>query len=49
MIDPQSQANKFVKNLGSKHEEGLNIIKPTDANIMRTIELAVQFGKWVLL
>ena len=49
MIDPQSQANKFIKNLGAKHEEGFSIIKPTDANIMRTIELAVQFGKEVLL
>ena len=29
MIDPQSQANKFVKNLGAKHEEGFSVIKPT--------------------
>lgn len=29
MIDPQSQANKFIKNLGSKHEEGINIVKTT--------------------
>lgn len=49
MIDPQSQANKFIKNLGAKHEEGFSVIKPTESNIMRTIELAVQFGKEVLL
>jgi dynein heavy chain len=29
MIDPQSQANKFIKSLGSKHEEGINIVKTT--------------------
>jgi dynein heavy chain, axonemal len=29
MIDPQSQANKFIKNLGAKHEEGFSVIKPT--------------------
>lgn len=49
MIDPQSQANKFIKNLGSKHEEGINVVKTTEPNLMRTIELAIQFGKWVLL
>ncbi len=49
MIDPQNQANKFIKNLGTKHEEGVNVAKPTEANLMRTIELAVQFGKWVIL
>lgn len=37
MIDPQSQANKFIKNLGSKHEEGINIVKTTEPNLMRTI------------
>jgi dynein heavy chain len=49
MIDPQSQANKFIKNIGAKHEEGINVVKTTEANLMRTIELAIQFGKWVLL
>lgn len=29
MIDPQNQANKFIKNLGAKHEEGLNVAKTT--------------------
>lgn len=37
MIDPQNQANKFIKNMGSKHEEGINIAKPTEQNLMRTI------------
>ena len=29
MIDPQNQANKFIKNLGAEHEEGLNVAKTT--------------------
>lgn len=48
MIDPQTQANKFIKNLGKDHQEGIDVIKLSD-NIMRTLELAVPFGKWVLL
>lgn len=49
MIDPQTQANKFIKNMGKDHSEGLEILKITDPNMMRAIELAIQFGKWVLL
>ena len=48
MIDPQTQANKFIKNLAKEHPEGIDVIKMGD-NIMRTLELAVQYGKWVLL
>lgn len=49
MIDPQTQANKFIKNLGKEHEEGIEVLKVNDNNLMRTLELAVQFGKWVLI
>ena len=49
MIDPQNQANKFIKNLGASHEEGLDVVKTTETNLMRSLELAIQFGKWVLL
>ena len=48
MIDPQNQANKFIKNLSKEHPEGIDVIK-TGESYMRTIELAVQYGKWVLL
>ncbi len=41
MIDPQTQANKFIKNLGKEHEEGLDVLKMNDQNLMRTLELAV--------
>jgi dynein heavy chain len=37
MIDPQNQANKFIKNMGAKHEEGINVAKPTESNLMRTL------------
>ena len=48
MIDPQNQANKFIKNLAKEHPEGIDVIKMGE-NIMRTLELAVQYGKWVML
>ena len=49
MIDPQSQANKYIKNRGREQTEGLDVMKQSDPNLMRTLELAIQFGKWVLL
>lgn len=50
MIDPQRQANKFVKTLGnSSIESGMDICKLSDTNLLRTMELAIQFGKWVVL
>ncbi|KAK1801742.1 hypothetical protein P4O66_022373 [Electrophorus voltai] len=47
MIDPQSQANKWVKN--SERENNLNVIKLTDADYMRTLENCIQFGTPLLL
>jgi dynein heavy chain, axonemal len=49
MIDPQTQANKFIKNMGKEHPESIDVVKTSDQNLSRTIELAIQFGKWVLL
>lgn len=52
MIDPQNQANKFIKNLGkdeSEAELGLEYYKMSDPHLMRQLELAIQFGKWVLV
>ena len=49
MIDPQNQANKFIKNMGRENPEGIDVLKISDPNLMRTLELAIQFGKWVLL
>ncbi|KAK3519072.1 hypothetical protein QTP70_016355, partial [Hemibagrus guttatus] len=47
MIDPQGQANKWVKN--SERENNLSVIKLTDADYMRTLENCVQFGTPLLL
>ena len=51
-IDPQGQANKFIKNMGKDltfSENGLDTIKLTDKNFLRTLENGVRFGRWVLL
>uniref|UniRef100_A0A6I8PID9 Dynein axonemal heavy chain 3 n=1 Tax=Ornithorhynchus anatinus TaxID=9258 RepID=A0A6I8PID9_ORNAN len=47
MIDPQGQANKWVKNMERANK--LSVIKLTDANYVRTLEHALQFGTPVLL
>eukprot|EP00746_Dinoflagellata_sp_MGD_P065558 gnl/MRDRNA2_/MRDRNA2_27306_c0_seq1.p1 gnl/MRDRNA2_/MRDRNA2_27306_c0~~gnl/MRDRNA2_/MRDRNA2_27306_c0_seq1.p1 ORF type:complete len:1713 (+),score=337.76 gnl/MRDRNA2_/MRDRNA2_27306_c0_seq1:612-5141(+) len=49
MIDPQGQANRFIKNLGRSTTDGVDVIKQTQQNFLRTLELGIQFGKWVLL
>ena len=47
MIDPQGQANGWVKAM--EGPGGLHTIKLTDADYLRTLENAVQFGTPVLL
>ena len=47
MIDPQMQANKWVKNGNSKL--GLVTFKLTDGDFARVLENALQFGKPALL
>ncbi|XP_061175178.1 dynein axonemal heavy chain 3-like [Saccostrea echinata] len=47
MIDPQGQANKWVKNMERNNK--LGIIKLSDANYLRTMENSIQFGTPVLL
>lgn len=49
MIDPQNQANKYIKNMGRDHSESIDILKTSDPNLMKMSELAIQFGKWVLV
>ncbi|BFI29560.1 dynein axonemal heavy chain [Marchantia polymorpha subsp. ruderalis] len=46
MIDPQGQANKWVKNMEG---EKLVICKLADTDFLRKLENAIQFGKSVLL
>lgn len=47
MIDPQGQANKWIKSL--EKQQKLSIIKLTDPNYVRVMETAIQFGQPVLL
>ncbi len=50
MIDPQNQANKFIRNLGKdESESALDIFKMSDPTLLRQLELGIQFGKWVLI
>ncbi|KAL6428106.1 hypothetical protein ACFW04_008466 [Cataglyphis niger] len=47
MIDPQSQANKWIKNLEKKNN--ISIIRLSQLDYIRTLENAIQFGLPVLL
>nr|XP_020824639.1 dynein heavy chain 12, axonemal isoform X5 [Phascolarctos cinereus] len=47
MIDPQGQANKWIKN--SERENQLSVIKLSDSDYMRTLENCIQFGAPLLL
>jgi len=47
MIDPQGQANKWVKNMES--ENNLSVIKLTDSDYVRSLENAITFGLPVLI
>jgi len=42
-IDPQGQANKWIKNMET--EAGVEVGKPSDKEFLRSIENAVRFGK----
>lgn len=42
MIDPQGQANKWVKNM--EKANSLHIIKLSDGDFVRTLENCIQFG-----
>ncbi|KAM9098063.1 dynein heavy chain 12, axonemal isoform X1 [Sarcophilus harrisii] len=47
MIDPQGQANKWIKN--SERDNQLSVIKLSDSDYMRTLENCIQFGAPLLL
>ncbi|XP_037383628.1 dynein axonemal heavy chain 6 isoform X1 [Talpa occidentalis] len=47
MIDPQDQANRWIRNKESK--SGLKIIKLTDHHFLRTLENSIRLGLPVLL
>ncbi|ELK30056.1 Dynein heavy chain 6, axonemal [Myotis davidii] len=47
MIDPQDQANRWIRNKEVK--SGLKVIKLTDSNFLRTLENSIRLGLPVLL
>ena len=47
MIDPQGQANKWVKKM--EENNSLKIVKQNQGNFIRMVENAIQFGNPVLL
>jgi dynein heavy chain len=47
MIDPQDQANRWIKQMETKN--GLKVIKLSDPNYLRTLENAIRIGTPVLL
>ncbi|KAF6778758.1 hypothetical protein AHF37_01583 [Paragonimus kellicotti] len=46
-IDPQGQANKWIKNM--ERDNKLGVVKMSDTNYLRTLENAIQFGMPVLM
>ena len=46
-IDPQGQANKWIKNMEKSRK--ISVIKLSDPDFLRTLENAIQFGNPVLL
>ena len=47
MIDPQGQANNWIKNL--EKENGLQVVSLEQNDLMSTLENCVQFGRPVLI
>lgn len=47
MIDPQSQANKWIRNMEKKNN--ISIIRLSQHDYVRILENAIQFGQPVLL
>ncbi|XP_025602682.2 dynein axonemal heavy chain 1-like [Athalia rosae] len=45
-IDPQGQANKWIRNMGKLN---LSVVKMSDADLMRVLEGCVRFGKSCLI
>ncbi|KEG11834.1 dynein heavy chain [Trypanosoma grayi] len=46
MIDPQTQANKWIRQM---YPEGMEILKPSQKDVVKRIEYAVRSGRAVLL
>ena len=49
LIDPRQQAIRYIKELGKVAPEGLEVFRQNATNFLRTLELGIQFGKWILV
>jgi dynein heavy chain, axonemal len=52
LIDPQGQANRYIRAMAKDSNfatNGMDVVKLSDKNFLRTLENGVQFGRWVLL
>eukprot|EP00831_Metopus_contortus_P058317 TRINITY_DN5048_c0_g1_i1.p1 TRINITY_DN5048_c0_g1~~TRINITY_DN5048_c0_g1_i1.p1 ORF type:complete len:850 (+),score=167.87 TRINITY_DN5048_c0_g1_i1:122-2671(+) len=49
IIDPQNQAGIYIKARGAEKDNSINTHKATDNNILRSIEIAIELGKWLLI
>lgn len=52
LIDPQGQANRYIRAMAKQSSfapNGMDVVKLSDKNFLRTLENGVQFGRWVLL
>eukprot|EP00898_Chlorokybus_atmophyticus_P008353 jgi/Chlat1/8519/Chrsp80S07812 len=49
MIDPQGQASKWIKNMEGRGGNGLVVVKPSDSDLLRKLETAVQLGRPAIL
>ena len=49
MIDPQTQANKYLKRRIKDKNEHFDIVKASIPNLMKVIETGIHFGKVILL
>ncbi|XP_023289892.1 dynein heavy chain 1, axonemal [Orussus abietinus] len=48
LIDPQGQANKWIRNMG-KQTGGFSVAKMTDKDLLRVVENCVRFGRTCLI
>ncbi len=49
LIDPQGQANRWVRNIGRAWTSGFGVIKLSDPNFLRTLENGIRYGQYILL
>ncbi|CAE7879527.1 DNAH1, partial [Symbiodinium sp. KB8] len=52
LIDPQGQANRYIKNMGKDKAlamNGMDVVRENDKKFLQNLENGVRFGKWILL